>query len=122
MTTLLTLPQAAQRLGVSVRTVEREAADGRLALVRIRSRRMVDPAELTRYIAAASSSTSSPTGTPSCPSASEVIATRSASALAAASALSEHFLRGPRGKTPARSKSRLAARASTLRLVDAPDT
>lgn len=123
MTTLLTLPQAAQRLGVSVRTVEREAADGRLALVRIRSRRMVDPAELTRYIAAASSSTSSPTGTsPSCPSASEVIATKSASALAAASALSEHFLRGPRGKTPARSKSRLAARASTLRLVDAPDT
>lgn len=50
---LLTLAEAADRLRVSVRTIEREAADGRLALVRIRSRRMIDPFELARYIAAA---------------------------------------------------------------------
>lgn len=111
MTELLTLPEAAQRLRVSVRTVEREAAAGRLALVRVRSRRLVPADELARYIAACS-----------CQSASEATATKSASAWAAVNALSEHFRQAQRSPTPARSKSRLAARASTLRLVGAPDT
>ena len=48
---LLTVAEAAEQLRVSVRTVEREAAAGRIALVRIRSRRLIDQAELARYIA-----------------------------------------------------------------------
>ena len=54
MTQLLTISEAAERLRVSVRTLEREARDGRLAIVRIRSVRLVAPAELDRYIAAQS--------------------------------------------------------------------
>lgn len=41
----------AERLRVSARTVEREIAAGRLACVRIRSRRLVDEADLAAYIA-----------------------------------------------------------------------
>lgn len=109
---LLTMNDAAKRLGVSVRTVEREVSDGKLAIVRIRSRRKIDPAELDRYIAA----------NQTCQSAREATATKSASAWAAVNALSEHFQRAQRSQTPARSKSRLAARASTLRLVGDPST
>ena len=49
---LLTIAETAERLRVSARTVEREIAAGRLACVRIRSRRLVDPADLAAYIAA----------------------------------------------------------------------
>jgi excisionase family DNA binding protein len=115
-TMLFTLAEAAERLRVSVRTVEREAADGRLALVRIRSRRMVDPAELARYIAAASQQAQP------CPSANEATATKCASASAAIAALNAHFQRAQRSPTRARSKSRLAAPASTLRLVGPRNT
>jgi excisionase family DNA binding protein len=111
---LLTLLEAAEQLRVSVRSIEREAADGRLAIVRIRSRRMVDPAELDRYVADSQ--------VRACQSASEATATRSASASAAVAALSEHFRLAQRSPTPARSRSRLAARASTLRLVADRDT
>ncbi|MCO6445825.1 MAG: tyrosine-type recombinase/integrase [Anaerolineae bacterium] len=41
---LLTVREAAERLRVSARTVEREIAAGRLACVRVRSRRLVDEA------------------------------------------------------------------------------
>lgn len=110
---LLTLHEAADRLRVSVRTIEREIAVGRITLTRVRSRRLVAMAELTRYIAACQQS---------CPSASEATATKSASVSAAVNALSEHFRQAQRSLTPARSKSRLAAHASTLKLVGAPDT
>lgn len=112
---LLTLPEVAKHLRVSLRTLEREVADGRLAIVRIRTRRMVDPAELARYIAAASQ------GQP-CPSASEETATKSASASAVASVLNALFRPAPPLPTRVRSKSRLAAPASTLRLVGPHDT
>lgn len=78
-TCLLTIAEAAERLRVSVRTVEREAKDGKLAIVHIRSRRMVDPGELVRYIAA--NQTAAP-----CPSVNEATATRSASASAVVAA------------------------------------
>jgi excisionase family DNA binding protein len=110
-TTLLTIVEASQRLRVSVRTVEREAKDGRLAIVHIRSRRMIEPAELLRYIAA-NQSTAAP-----CQSENEATATRSASASAVAAALSAHFRQAQPSPTRGRSRSRLAAPASTLRLV-----
>lgn len=112
---LITLPEAAARLRVSLRTLEREVADGRLAIVRIRTRRMVDPAELARYIAAASQAQP-------CQSASEATATKCASASAVAHALNALFRPAPRSPTRGRSKSRLAVPASTLRLVGPNDT
>lgn len=108
---LLTLAEVAERLRVCVRTVEREIAAHRLALVRVRSKRLIRADDLARYISALP-----------CPSASEAPDTKSASASAAVNALSEHFHQALRSPTHARSKSRLAARASTLRLVAAPDT
>jgi excisionase family DNA binding protein len=113
--TLLTFAEAAQRLRVSVRTVEREAIAGRLAIVRIRSRRFIRADELDRYITAREE-------VQACPSASEATAIRSASALAAALALSAHFRPAPRSPTRGRSKLRSSAPASTLRLVAARDT
>lgn len=106
---LLTLAEVAERLRVSVRTVEREAADGRLAIIRVRSRRFIDPAELERYIADSQ--------VRACPSESAATAIKSASALAAANALSEHFRPAAPSPTRGRSKLRSRGRASTLRLV-----
>lgn len=114
MPALLTLAEAAQHLRVSLRTVEREAAQGHLAVVRIRSRRMIAPAELTRYIAAHQA--------PACQSANEAIDTKCASASAAVNVLNAHFRQAQPSPTRARSKSRLAAPASTLRLVGGHDT
>lgn len=114
--TLLKLPEAAEHLRVSVRTLEREHADGRLSIVRIRGRRFVAAAELARYIAARGEAQAP------CPSASGEPAIKSASASAAVNALSALFQRAQRSPTPARSKSRLAAPASTLRLVGPRDT
>lgn len=90
---LLTVSEAAERLRVSVRTVEREAAAGRIALVRIRSRRLIDQAELARYIAGQQEG--------ACRYASEEIAIRSASASAAVSALSALCRSAPRSPTRA---------------------
>ena len=50
---LWTLPEAAARLGVSVRTVHREVAAGRLHCVRIGRRLLFDPKDVTRFVAAA---------------------------------------------------------------------
>ena len=47
---LHTLDSAASLLSVSRRTVEREIASGRLAVVQIRGARRIDPAEIERYI------------------------------------------------------------------------
>jgi excisionase family DNA binding protein len=114
MTNLLTLAEAAQRLRVSVRTLEREARDGRLALVRIRSVRLVAPAELDRYIAAQEER--------SCQSAVSASVGKSASALAVVDALSALFPAARSTPTPGRSKLRSSARPSTLRLAASRDT
>ena len=47
---LLTIAQAAEHLAVSARSVEREIAAGKLAVVTIRGRVRIDPAELQAYI------------------------------------------------------------------------
>ena len=105
----LTLAEAAQRLRVSVRTLEREVRDARLTLVRIRSLRLVAPAELDRYIAAREE-----TG---CRSAGQETAGRSASELAVACVLNELSRQAAPRPTRGRSKLRSAARISTLRLA-----
>lgn len=48
---LLTLPQAAERLGVSRRTVEREIAAGNIPSIRIRGARKIASRDLEDYIA-----------------------------------------------------------------------
>ena len=108
---LLTITEAAQRLHVSVRTLEREVADGKLAIVRVRSRRLVDEAELTRYIAAQS-----------CRYEKSAIAGKSASDWAVAAVLNRLSRQAQPEPTRSRSKFRSAAAKSTLRLVAAPNT
>lgn len=48
--TLLTLAEAAERLRVSIRTLEREIHDGRLSVRLVRGKRAVTQEELDRYI------------------------------------------------------------------------
>jgi excisionase family DNA binding protein len=105
--TLLTLQEAAARCRVSVRTLEREAAEGRLAIVRIRTRRLIEPGELDRYIAASRQ----------CQSAARATDGKSESAQALAAALSSAFRPAPPAPTRRRSKLRSAAGSSPLRLV-----
>ena len=112
-TTLIPLKEAAARCGVSLRTLEREILDGKLAIHRIRSVRLVAPAELERYIAATQES-------PVCPSARPASAIKSASESAVASVLNAHFRAAQPETTRGRSKLRSAARRSTLRLVGSP--
>ena len=103
---LLTLSEAAQRLRVSVRTLEREARDSRLAIIRIRSIRLVSPDELERYLAAAQDA-----GRQSVTS-----ARVGRDALVSADVLNALFRqRPPEQPTRGRSKLRSAARRSTLR-------
>ena len=102
---LIDLATAAAQLGVSRRTLEREAADGRLAIVRIRGRRMVEPAELQRYVAEAT-----------CRSGARETGGKSELASAVA-ALSSVCLREPREPTRGTSKLRSTAGRSKLRLV-----
>ena len=71
MADLLDIPAAAATLDVSERTVRREIAAGRLAVVKIRGRIKLHPAEITRYIAANTT----------CRSAAEAPATKSACSL-----------------------------------------
>jgi excisionase family DNA binding protein len=103
---LLTLSDAATRLGVSRKTVEREIADGRLAIVRVRRARKIAPAELDRYIAAQT-----------CHSASTAIDGRCASAWAAADALSAAFRLAQPAPTRRRSKLVSATSFSHLQRV-----
>jgi excisionase family DNA binding protein len=114
MTSALLIPfkDAAARCGVSVRTLEREVIEGKLAIHRIRSVRLVAPAELERYIAA--------TQEPQCPSAKSAAVIKSASASEVVSVLNAHFRQAPPVTTRGRSKLRSAARRSTLRLVGNP--
>ena len=108
--TLLTLQEAALRVSptgqISVRTLDREAAAGRLAIVRIRRRKYVRAAELDRYLAAQE-----------CRSDATAIAGKSVSASEVVSALSALFPRAHRKPTPSSSKRSSAGRKSTLRLV-----
>lgn len=109
---LIPLAEAASFAGgVSVRTLEREHRDGRLAIVRIRAKRFVAQAELDRYIAAQ---------TITCRSESSEIAGKSESASAVASALSALYRPAQPEPTRSRSSIRSAARRSTLRLVADP--
>jgi excisionase family DNA binding protein len=108
-TALLTLSEAAGRLRVSIRTVEREAADGRLAIVRVRSRRLVDSAELDRYITAQVQPWQSERREP---------AGKSESAQALAAALSSAFRPAPPGPTRRRSKLLSESGSSALRLAE----
>ena len=104
---LLTLSEAADRLRVSVRTLEREAADGRLYIVRVRKRRMVETREIDRYIAAST-----------CQSAKKETVGKSVSASAVVAALSSAFRQGQPKKTRSTSKIRLSVATSTpLRVV-----
>lgn len=110
--TLLTLAEVAKRLSVSIRTLEREVSDGKLTLTRVRSRRLVAPAEVDRYIAAQS-----------CPSEKSATAGKSALDLGRiARALSERYRQGQPVTTRGNSKFRSAARRSTLQLVKSGDT
>jgi excisionase family DNA binding protein len=102
---VLTIAEAAERLRVSVRTLTREAAEGRLGIIRIRRRLFVKPAELDRYLTA-------------CQSVSTETAGKSASDLALVAALSRHYRPAPPEPTRSRSGIRSAARISThLRAV-----
>lgn len=49
---LMTQPEVAERLRISLRTVEREVAEGRLRSVKLGSRRLVDPRDLEAYLEA----------------------------------------------------------------------
>jgi len=112
MPDLLTIAETAERLRVSARTVEREIAAGRLACVRIRSRRLVDPADLAAYIAESRRI--------ECPSASMADAGRFASVSEVAAALSALCPSAPPVRTHSRSKLRSGAARSKLRLVSNP--
>lgn len=50
MNSLLSLEEAAQKLGVSIWTVYRLTARGRIASVRLGRRRLVSPADLEAFI------------------------------------------------------------------------
>ena len=52
MTLALAIPQAAAEIGVSAKTLRREIADGRIPIVRARSRVLVLRSDLTAYLEA----------------------------------------------------------------------
>jgi excisionase family DNA binding protein len=107
---LLDLPAAARRLGVSVKTLRREHADGRIRLVAIRGVLRVRPAELDRYIAQQEEA--------ACPSAEKATDGKSAFALEAARALSVAYHPERRERTRSTSKLLCAGAQSTpLRVV-----
>jgi excisionase family DNA binding protein len=108
--TLLTLREAAAELRVSVRTLEREHADGKLAIVKIRSLRMVAREELDRYIAA------------QCQSGKSGTAGKSVSGSVADAVLSELSRQLLKERTPSSSKPTSGRRRSTLWLAASRDT
>src|SRR5690606_23090380 len=95
---LLTVRETAERLRVSARTVEREIAAGRLACVRVRSRRRVDEADLAAYI--------SQSRRAECLSGSTADAGRCASASEVVAALNALCPSAPAAPTRSRSKLR----------------
>ena len=99
----LTLQETASRLRVSVRTVEREIADGKLSAVRVRRRIRISLDALSAYIAVA---------TPKCQSANDTTVGKSAFRLID-DALKKHFRPVPPVPTRSRSKLLCAARKST---------
>ena len=107
MSDLLTLSEVAASLRVSVRTLEREAQDGRLAIMRIRSKRLVAPEELERYKLAAQ-----------CQSEKSATVGKSVSASVVESALNALSRQLQPETTRGHSKLRSGARRSTLRLVE----
>ncbi len=107
---LLTIAEAATQLRVSIRTIEREARDGRIAIVRIRSVRLVAPTELARYIAASQEI--------QCQSAKSATVGRSVSESVLATVSRELSRLELRETTPARSKPRSGGRKSILWLVE----
>jgi len=98
-----TLPEAAFRLRVSVRTVEREIADGKLTAVRIRRAVRISSIELSTYIA---------NTTRKCLSGNDMIDGKSAFKLAD-DVLKRHFRPAQPAPTRSRSKLLCAARKST---------
>ena len=114
MTALLTLAESATALRVSVRTLEREIRDGRLAVIRVRTRRLVAREELDRYIAASREV--------ACQSVKSVNAGKYESASAVAVVLSRLSRAAPATPTRKRSALRSSGQTSTLRLVAGRDT
>lgn len=110
---LLTIPQAAERLSVSRRTVEREIADGRLRAIRVRGLLRVDPADLDAYIREQ---------VHQCRSASVATDGRSESVSALVAGLSVPFLpvrvAPTRGRSKLRSVGSLSTRPSAVRAGD----
>lgn len=103
---LLTIHEVADLLRASPRTVDREIAAGRLGIVRIRRRRLIEAAELDRYIAE--------NRVRECQSDSVAIAGKFDSALAAARALSNVYRQAQ--PAPTRSPSKLRSGAARLKL------
>jgi excisionase family DNA binding protein len=95
---LLTMPAAADRLGISRRTLEREIADGRISVVEIRGSVRIDEADLSAYIVQQRKTKARP-----CPS--ENVETDGMSAFkSAASASKEALDRLLRKRTPSPTK------------------
>lgn len=111
---LLLLSEVADELRVSVRTVEREIALGKIAVVMVSSRRRVARAELDRYIAAHQEI--------QCRSEKSVSDGKLESLRATVNALSARFREEPPEPTRKRSKLWSAASRSTLRLVGGKNT
>ena len=105
-----TLAEFAARLRVSVRTLEREIRDGRLSIIRVRSRRLVAAAEQARYIAAQGESV--------CPSEKSVSAGKSVSVSEVADlALKRLYREAQPRQTRGNSRLRSGERKSTPRLA-----
>lgn len=102
---LLTVREVAERLRVSARTVEREVAAGRLACVRVRSRRLVDEADLAAYISQSRQQEAA------CPSGDAATGIRSEYVSAVVAALSG--LCRPVRSVPTRSRSKLRSGVAT---------
>jgi excisionase family DNA binding protein len=112
MTRPLTLPEVAEHLSCSVRTVEREIAAGRLPVLRVRGLRRVDPGDLAAYLAQSRRV--------QCQSASDTSDGKSEYRSAMVAALSALSQPEPPRPTRSRSKLRCAAARSRLHLVSSP--
>lgn len=109
VTEMFTVAEAAYILRVSPRTLEREISAGRLAVVRVRRSRRIEPEELRRYIA---------TGRQvACRSENVETSGRSGSHSAVADALNDLCQVVLLDMTRARSKRGSSGRGSRLRLV-----
>ena len=109
MTPLLhTLDEAAAQLGgVSVRTLEREIADGKLAVVHVRGQRRIAHADLEGYIARHRRYIAPPAAGPSA----NVVPFGTSASRSADDELSALLARGAKTRAPSRRRS--ASRRST---------